>query len=93
MEDLRNEIKEIKKEELSRKRKIDDRQKEIRSLEKDCKNGPPQEVSIEVGERSRQLRDEMFELSSQIRDLASQHEAFTRAIDSANEEKVRIQNQ
>lgn len=93
VEKLRDEIKEIKDDVAKRKRKIDDNQREIRNLEKACEKPPPEEASIEFGERSRELRDEINAIKAQIVDMRGQYEQYSQAIDTASDEKKRVLQQ
>lgn len=93
MEQIRNEIKEVKDQEASRKKKLDDCKKSIRNLERECENPPPEETSIEVGERSKELRDQIQAIKEQILELGGQYEVHTRAIDEANAEMTHAARQ
>lgn len=93
VDNIRNDIKEVKDQEASRKKKLDDCKKSIRSLEKECENPPREEASLEVGERSKQLRGEIQAIKEQILDLRGQYEIHSRAIDDANAEMNRAGQQ
>lgn len=93
VEKLRDEIKQIKTDESRRKKKIEDGQKEIRQLERQCENRPPEEASLEIGERFRELREQINVIKGQIQDLRGQYEVHSQAIDAANDEKNRVAQQ
>lgn len=89
MEGLRQQLTEVRNAETKRLQGITGAQRKIEDLKRALAVAPPQEASLETGQRSNELREQILRIKGEIMELSAQHDACSKAIDDANEEKKR----